>query len=128
MPMYKFTCPRGHVTEQYRVLDKYVERIKCKHRSAYSSIPCGLKAVITISNSLQVHTFKPYVEEHMTSEPIHIESKSQRDELCSKHGVTYDSMKSHKKPDYKSAVEELDYAEVKQALETGRDKDGNKLE
>lgn len=139
MPFYKFVCPNGHETDQFRPLNKYVERIKCKHwvpndvteLVAYGttgSRPCGLRAVISISPKLEVSIFQPYVEKNMGHKPVRIENKQQRDALCEKHGVTYDSGKYLKKPKYRPAVEDITLGDVKEAHERGRTPDGDKIE
>jgi len=137
MPMYKFTCKDGHVTDEYRPVADYVEYIKCgfkttrvvagnKLRSRVT--PCGLQADITIDTNLQVHTFKPYTEENITGKPIEITSRDQRDTLLKQHGLSYDSNKYHRKPEYKSAVDDVTLGDVKEALDTGRLPDGTKLD
>lgn len=131
MPMYRFTCKAGHVTDEYRPLSRYREYIKCKAKigTAHNTlIPCGLRSDITIATNLQVNTFKPYVEQHFDREPITVESRQQRDSLCAKHGVTYDTVKNFRKPVAKAAVEDITLGDVKQALETGRMPDGSKLD
>lgn len=126
MPLYRFTCPEGHTTDQHRPVARYVEWIKCKH--ATNSSPCGKRAFITISTRLEVNTFKPYVEEHMTGRPILVESKQQRDSLCAKHGVTYDSAKYVKRAPEKAAVEDLDFGKVMSTIERGKLDDGTPIE
>ena len=132
MPMYLYTCCAGHETEEFRYVSDYVEYILCKHRPDAGSgklphLPCGLKAFVTITTRTMVGAFKPYMENNLGPEPMQITSRAQRDALCEKHGVTYDSNKFYKKPKYRTAVEDLDLGTVKQALQTGRDTNGNKL-
>lgn len=119
MPLYKYLCPNNHETEKIRSVKKFTERIRCH---------CGKRATICISTRLFAQTFKPYVDPNFTGEPIEITSKEQRDNLCKAHGVTYDSVKSVAKPKMKAAVEDLDFADVKRSIETGRLPDGSKLE
>jgi hypothetical protein len=38
--------------------------------------------------------FNPYVETNMTDKPIEIRSREQRNQLCRKYGVTYDTAKT----------------------------------
>lgn len=138
MPIYKFTCDAGHITEEYRPVSDYVEYVRCaypiqrvsagNHKLSTKRSSCGLRANITICANLQVNTFKPYVEENMTGKPIHITSKDQRDQLCKQHGVSYDSNKYHSKPRRKAAVEDITLGDVKDAINSGRLPDGQKLE
>lgn len=133
MPFYKFICPNGHETDQFRPLNKYAERIKCKHwvpipHGGIGSQPCGLRAVISISPRLEVNIFQPYVENNMAHKPIRIETKQQRDALCEKHGVTYDSTKYSRKPKYRAAVEDVTLGDVKEAFESGKTPDGDKIQ
>lgn len=124
MPLYTFECKHGHVTQQYRPLSKYVERIKCPYTDASSR--CGARASICISR-VQICVFKPYVEKNMTSEPIRIETKEQRDALCEKHKVTYDSVK-YVRVQKESAVDSLTLDAVHEAIQTERLPDGSKLD
>lgn len=119
MPIYVFTCPKGHVTEQYRPVSKYTSKIRCK---------CKRKATITVTNSLYVRTFKPYVEENFNGKPIEITSSEQRERLCKQHHVTYDTVKNFTKPKVKSALDDIDFGMVKAALNSGRTPDGEKLD
>lgn len=127
MPVYRFQCKHGHVTEQYRPLAKYVERIKCKHIAVGCSSPCGVRATICIPVNLQFSVFKPFVEENMTGRPIRIETKEQRDRLCKKHKVTYDAVK-YERIKKEAAVSEVSFDNVMEAIKTERLPDGTKLD
>lgn len=126
MPNYVFCCEDGHTTEQYRRLADFVDTTICSFLLPCGSV-CSLPAKIQILMP-NINVFNPYVEHNLAKEPILIESKKQRDELCEKHGVTYDSAQFVRKPREKSAVEDIDYGVVKQAINEGRLPDGTPLE
>jgi hypothetical protein len=111
MPLYRYECPEGHVTEEYRRLKDWVESVECSNHD------CKYTASICFPTRIGVQTFNPYVEENINGTPIPITSKKQRDELLKKHGLTYDSNKHHRKPKYTPAVENVDFAEVKRISE-----------
>ena len=130
MPRYQYTCKHGHVTERIVPVAKYKEFIKCKANvgSQYLAIPCGLRAGITIGKELHVNTFKPYVEPNFGPEPILVESKQQREMLCEKHNVTYDSVRYTCKKSVAAAVDSVNLGDVKEAIQTGRTPDGEKIQ
>ena len=120
MPLYRFLCKNNHQTERFYSLAEWREEIQCPN--------CSRKATICFATNLQVHTFKPYTEDNFTGKPIEITSKAQRDALCKKHGVTYDSNKYHRKPKPQYAVDDVKFDEVKRAAERGRLDDGTSIQ
>ena len=60
---------------------------------------------------VNVAPFKEYVEQNMPGGPYLISSKEQRDFLCEKHGVTYETV-SDLRPKNTSACDEVTYDEV----------------
>lgn len=127
MPSYVFQCEHGHTVEEYRRLADFVDTISCTYRAGARGSICGLPAKVKILTPY-ISVFNPYIEHNLDKDPILIESKKQRDELCAKHGVTYDSAQFVRKPREKAAVEDLDYAVVKKAINEGRLPDGTPLE
>jgi hypothetical protein len=77
---------------------------------------------------VQISVFNPYVEVNFNGKPIEVTSKRQRDELCAKHHVTYDSTQYMRRPKRQSAVDNLDYAVVKRSAERGKLDDGTPIE
>ena len=67
--------------------------------------------------SPNVFTFKPYRTADFTGEDISVENRGQRDGLCSEHGLTYDGCRYLSKPRTPSAIDSIDYGDVKAALE-----------
>ena len=127
MPNYVFQCEQGHTVEEYRRLADFVDTISCPYKSGARGSICGVPAKVKILVP-HISVFNPYVEHNMAKEPTLIETKKQRDELCAKHGVTYDSAQFVRKPREKAAVEDLDFGVVKQAMNEGRLPDGSPLE
>lgn len=84
MPFYYYQCED---CEEYRQ-----EFRKMAHYKADAICECGGSAKLTIrhTKSIQVNTFKPYVEENF-KEPVLIETKQQRDALLAANNMTYDS-------------------------------------
>lgn len=130
MPRYRYTCKYEHVTERIVPVAKFKEWIRCKHNMGSDKEPvvCLSRADITISNNLEVNTFKPYVEPNFCREPILIENKQQREALCDKYGTTYDSCKYVRKTPTPAAVDSIDLGHVKEAIQSGRTPDGEKIQ
>lgn len=116
MPIYEYECPSGHITEGFHSMASYPASCCCGS--------CDAQANIIISKRQYINTFKPYVDENFNGEPIEITSFRQRDELCKKHSLTYDSSRYVRKPKPKSAVEDVTLDQVKKAVEDGRTPDG----
>src|SRR5262245_50249175 len=123
MPYYEYICKKGHETERfYRIADRR-DTVRC-------SLCRGL-AKQAIPKQQQIRTFKPYIEENFDGTPIEITNKDQREALCKKHSLTYDSYKhcQKKRPmENKSAVEDVELNDVKRAIESGRTSTGEKLD
>jgi len=118
MPIYLFKCPKGHEKEEYRKLADFSNQSVCD---------CGQSSSLVVLPP-NINVFNPYVEYNMSKEPIKIETKEQRDALCAKYGVTYDTGKYVRKPQEKAAVEDLDYGVVKRAIQNGKLDDGTPIE
>lgn len=119
MPLYKFMCPRGHTTEEFKPVSEFVDNILCY---------CGEDASICFPTRTYAQTFKPFKTDGITGQEVEITSKHQRDRLLKKHNLTMDTNRYHKRKIAKPAVEGLTFGEVKAAIERGRDNEGNKIQ
>lgn len=81
MPLYEYFCKEcNKKTEEVFSYDEYKSSVQCWR--------CGGEAVRDFSkSSFSLQLFKPYVDEHMLSEPVLIESKSQKKRLLKEHGL-----------------------------------------
>lgn len=118
MPVYVYRCKAGHVSERIYSMRKQPTRVRCECR----------KLADRVFLPVNVNAFKPYVEENFTGQPIEITSSRQRDALCAKHNLTYDTAKFVRKPKFTPAVESLDYGTVKDAALRGKLADGTPIE
>ena len=107
MPTYVFKCQScGNKFDQYRPLSNFSRQAICD---------CGgLSSLVVTPPNIQV--FNSYTEHNMTREPIHINSAKQRDALCEKHGVSYDSVKYVRAPREVGAVDSVTLDDVKKAI------------
>jgi len=119
MPIYRFVCKNDHEMEDLIPLSQYKEGMwrKCKQ--------CGKRANLAIPTRFHANVFNPYVEENITGKPIEITSRAQRDKLLADNHLTYDSNDYGTKRPTGSAVDGLDYQEVKEAMQKGKDNEGN---
>jgi len=118
MPVYVYECENQHRSEQYMRMADYRSVVVCE---------CGALAN-RVFEPVNVQTFKPYVESNFNGKPIEITSAKQRDALCAKYSLTYDSTKYLRKPKFESAVEKLDYGVVKETINRGKLADGTPLD
>lgn len=118
MPIYVFKCLKGHTEEKYIKLADFTNQSTCT---------CGAASSLVVLPP-NINVFKPYVEYNMNKDPIVIETAKQRDALCAKLGVTYDTGQFVRKPNTPAAVDSLDYGVVKRAIENGRLEDGTPIE
>ena len=82
MPRYEWNCDRcSHTKDENRPIEQGPSRWKicpiCRKRMSrvFSANACS---------------FKPYVEQNFTGDPIDVTSPRQRDRLCAIHKATYD--------------------------------------
>ena len=106
MPYYEFWCDCGFKQGLIRPISKPPKRLKCSE--------CNSR----MYREFKVNTgiYKSHIEMGFTGQPIEVTSAKQRDALCKEHGVTPDSYVYSKPKVKKTAIEELNYSEVKERL------------
>lgn len=112
MPIYVFKCRNcGSTFEQYRRMADFSRQAICDCR--------GLSDLV-VNNTVNISIFNPYVENNMAPEPIRIESKRQRDALCEKYGVTYDSSKYVRPSKYVAATDTITEKETETIIQNAK--------
>jgi putative FmdB family regulatory protein len=78
--LYDYECPRcKHCFEDFRSVDE-------RHTSICPTCGETAKLVLTFNKEgAHAHTFKPYWDKHISSEPVYIESREQKVELLKKN-------------------------------------------
>lgn len=112
MPTYVFECIHCGTFERFLRMAEFTRFTSCDK--------CGAYSLLVVTPTVQASIFTPYVEHHMSRDPIHIESKKQRDELCEKYSVTYDSVKQMMPPKPQAAVDTMNDNEIRLAIEQAR--------
>lgn len=78
MPLYSYICQHcGKTVDAFRKIDERNDPIFCCQDA--------MQRVIGQHN---VHTFKPYWDPNMTTQPVYVESAKQRKALLKKHNLT----------------------------------------
>jgi len=77
MPIYVYKCSCAKILEIFKPLSSLDSPVQCE---------CGqiMKRQVASSNP---HIWKPGFWEHISEQPIYIESKKQLKEVCKKRGV-----------------------------------------
>ena len=106
MPIYQFEC----------VTCKYVYEI-FGHMSdppqPFSCERCQSPDLTRRIFGARVEVFKPFIDIHTTGKPIHIETRKERENHCNEHGVTFDSGRYVRKPQYKSVVDSITMEDIR---------------
>ena len=113
MPLYSFLCKCGFEDGVIKPISKPPKSRKCRQ--------CGKSMVRDYR--VNVGIFRPYTERAFTGQPILVESSEHRDRLCKEHKVTPDSFKYSKPKPMKTAIESLEYSEVKDRLNNVSDQE-----
>lgn len=87
MPIYVFKCWDCPVSIE-------VFRKQLAPPSTVTCPNCGRHLEQDYSSKrVQVDAFRPYTEDNLGPEPVQIESRQQREELCARRGVSYESFR-----------------------------------
>jgi len=121
MPRYVYECECGLSSEHVMSVAAHVlfgDITVCE---------CGGIAYQSFKN-IQVCTFKPFSTDAITGQEVEVVSKSHRDALLTKHNLTMDENRYHRKPKVKYAVDDVDFGQVKAIAERGTLDDGTPIQ
>lgn len=113
MPLYEYWCECGSVRGTVKAMGNAPKWLKCTR--------CGKR--MHRDFGVNVGIFEPFMCSDFSGEPIEVTSIKHRDALCKEHHVSPDSFRYTKVKKSKTAIEDLDYGEVKDALANVSDAD-----
>lgn len=80
MPIYTCECSCGNQQDYYSSVDERTQTPPCEK--------CGSETKKVISSYSVIGDMEPYLDEHITAEPIWVKSRKHRKRLLQEHGLS----------------------------------------